>query len=300
MNKKIDMPIEAHTEWGAALTAEQETKINIGEVYFDQRLGSILNKDEFTAEVQKMNKEIEDYLGKNTNSTAYDFRIYSDRKEYESYLITNFPDKFEGAHIDNATFYYNKDMGKKIVVAKFIEAKTLDPNDPNVQKYLEKEGISFDQLTTRIEENYKNNIYPSVAHEMAHLHPFFGGVGNEASDNKWEQEMVCVFIDQKMWEKYNKNFKEMIEDKSREQVQDKDLYNEIIRGFKEENFEFEEWEQLFYPFLEKRYGKEKLIKFWNVLFKHKANFEPSFEIIFGEKLKDVMDSFQKKIAKKEN
>lgn len=294
---EFEKPQQEFANWKAPETNEQESKINIGEVYFDKGLEGILDKEEFTQEIQKMNKEIESYLGKNTETTAYDFRIYSDRKEYEDYLRTNFPDKFEGAHIDNAIFYKNKD--KNIVVAKFIEARTSDPNDPKVQEYLEKEGMTFDQLKTRIEENYKNNIYPSVAHEMTHLHSFFGGVGNEASENKWEQEMVCVFIDQKMWEKYNKNFRERIESKAREQVKDKDLHDEITQDFKEGNFEIEEWERLFYPFLERQYGKEKLVQFFSDLFRNKTDLEPAFESAFSDKLKDAMNLFQKEVTGEE-
>ena len=290
---EFEKPQQEFASWEVSGTKEKEPKIKIGEIYFDKGLEGILDEEKFVQEIQKLNEEIEYYLGKNTETTSYDFRIYSDRREYENYLRTNFPDKFKGTHIDSAIFYKNKD--KNIVATLFIEARTLDQNDPKIQKHLEKEGITFDQLKTWVED-YKNNIYPAIAHEMTHLHPFFGGVGNEASENKWEQEMVCLFIDQKMWEKYNKGFREMILNKARKQVKDKNLYDEIIRDFKKGTFEFEEWERFFYPFLEKQYGKEKLVKFWSVLFKHKADFEPSFEVIFGDKLENIMSIFKREIV----
>ena len=275
---------------------EQETKINIGEIYFDQGLENILDKEEFATEMQKINKEIEEYLGENENSSTYDFRIYSNRGEYEDYMRTNFPEKPEENYIDNDMIFYYDEKNNKNVIAKFMKIE-LDPNDPNVQEYLEKTNITFDELETQVKENYKNNIYPTMAHELTHSHSFFEGVDYKESGNKWAQEMVCVFIDQKKWEECVESYKTIIETKAREQAQDKDLYNEIIRDFREGNFQIEDWERLFYPFLEKQYGKEKLIQFFSALFKDKADLEQCFEPIFGEKLKDTMSLFQKEIIK---
>ena len=276
-------------------TEKQESIINIGEIYFDKGLEGILGKEEFIREVQKMNMDIENYLGENTNQAACDFRIYSDRKEYEDYLRTNFPDQFEGTKIDNAVFYCDRE-NNRMLVAVYVEAEALDPDDPKVQDYLKKENITFDELKARAKSNLKNNIYPGVAHEMTHLHPFFGGVGNEASANKWEQEMVCVFVDSKMWEKYgNKNFIEKIKNKAKEQSRDKDFYEEIKKDFQEGGFEIEEWERLFYPFLERRYGKDKLIIFFSDLFKNKSDIESAFKTAFGDNLEDVMNVFQEEI-----
>lgn len=278
-------------------TKEQETKINIEEVYFDQGLENILDKEEFVAEVQKINKEIEDYLGKNKNSSAYDFRIYSNRKEYEDYLRTNFPEKPEENYIENDMIYYYDEKSNKNVIAKFMELKTLDPNDLSVQKYLAEENVTFDELKIIVKENYRNNIYPTIAHELTHSHSFFEGVDYRALGNKWAQEMVCVFIDQKKWEQCIASYRKIIEAKAGEQAQNKDLYNEIVKDFKEGDFQIEDWERLFYPFLEKRYGKEKLMQLFSTLFKDKADLEQCFEPIFEEKLKDAMGLFQKEIAK---
>ena len=278
---------------------EQETKINIGDIYFDQGLEDILDKEEFATEMQKINKEIEEYLGENENLSTYDFRIYSDRKEYEDYLRTNFPEKPEENYIDNDMIFYYDEKNNKNVIAKFMKIE-LDPNDPNVQEYLEKTNITFDELEAQIKENYKNNIYPTVAHELTHSHSFFEGIDYKASGNKWAQEMVCVFIDQKKWEQYIASYRKMIEVKAKEQTQNKDLYNEIIRDFEEGDFQIEDWERFFYPFLEEQYGKEKLIQFFSALFKDKADLKQCFEVIFKERLKDTMSLFQKEIMKEKN
>ena len=278
---------------------EQETKINIGDIYFDQGLEDILDKEEFATEMQKINKEIEEYLGENENLSTYDFRIYSDRKEYEDYLRTNFPEKPEENYIDNDMIFYYDEKNNRNVIAKFMKLES-DPNDPNVQEYLEKTNITFDELEAQIKENYKNNIYPTVAHELTHSHSFFEGIDYKASGNKWAQEMVCVFIDQKKWEQCIASYRKMIEVKAKEQTQNKDLYNEIIRDFEEGDFQIEDWERFFYPFLEERYGKEKLIQFFSALFKDKADLKQCFEVIFKERLKDTMSLFQKEIMKEKN
>ena len=285
-----------NSEWPIQETEKKETKINIGEVYFDKGLEDVFDKDEFTSEVQKMNKEIEEYLGENKNSSIYDFRVYSDRKEYEEYFKAHFPEKYDNFMENDILFYCDKNNNKN-VIAKFMERATLNSSDLNIQKYLKKENITFSELEAQSRQNYKNNIYPTIAHELTHSHSFFEGVTNDDLENKWSQEMICVFIDQKMWEKYTSSYKKMIQDRAREQAQNKDLYGEIIKDFEEGDFHSEDWERLFYPFLENRYGKEKLVKFWSDLFKEKADLEKCFEMIFGEKLKDAMELFQEKILK---
>ena len=284
-------------EWSVQKTEKQETKINIGEIYFDKGLEDVFDKEEFLSEVQKISKEIEEYLGKNKNSAVYDFRIYSDRKEYEEYFKANFPEKYENFMENDMVFYYDEKNNKNII-AKFMKRTTLDPNDSRVKEYLEKEKIIFSELESQSRQNYKSNIYPTIAHELMHSHSFFRGVDYRVPGNKWAQEMVCVFVDQKMWERYIPNFRKIIEVKAREQVQNKDLHNEIINDFKEGDFQIEDWERLFYQFLESRYGKEKLINFWNVLSesKYRDNFEKCFEIIFEEKLKDAASLFQREIV----
>lgn len=272
----------------------RETKINIGEVYFDRGLGDVFDKEEFISEVQKINKEIEGYLGENKNQSVYEFRIYSDIKEYEEYFKSNFPEKHDNFAENDMVFYYDRKSNRN-VIAKFMERTTLNSNDSKIQDTLEKEKIAFSELESRSRQNYKNNIYPTIAHELTHSHSFFEGITNDDLENKWSQEMICVFIDQKVWEKYTSSYGKMIRDKAREQAHNKDLYGEIIKNFKEGDFKSEDWERLFYPFLENRYGKEKLIKFWSGLFKDKADFEQCFETVFEENLKDIMGLFQKEI-----
>jgi len=284
-------------EWQKQKIEKQEAKINIGDVYFSEGLKSVFEKEEFENEILKINKEIEKYLGENKNSAVYDFRIYDNRKEYEEYFRTNYPEKSD--YMENDMVFYSPDeKHNKNVIAKFMEQATLDPNDLKIRKYLEKEKIKFDELEALSKQNYKNNIYPTIAHELTHSHPFFKGMDNKSSRSKWEQEMVCVFIDQKMWEEYVPSYGKMIRTKAKDQSLGRDLFDEIIKDFEEGDFQVEDWERLFYNFLENRHGKEKLKDFWNILaeLKDKANFERCYEKIFRENLKDAMIIFQERIT----
>ena len=274
---------------------KEPSGIQIGEIVYDEHLKGVLNQEVMTREIQSMNEVIESYLGANDRLTPYEFRIFGNRGAYETYLRKTFPDKFSEGPIDNAIFYHQRTGQKQFFIAKCIEAEQPDPEDPVVQAYLEKEGISFEQLQDRARRSLANNVYPSIAHEMTHLHPFFGGVGNESSGNKWEQEMVCVLMDYKMWEKYLDGLVDTIKHQAKEQAETKDFYQEIIKDFQEGDFEIEAWERLLYPYLEKRYGKERMVRFFSDLFKKKADFEPAFVSAFGDPLRDVMREFQEQM-----
>lgn len=285
---------------------EHEAKINIGEVYFDQGLEGVLEKEEFVAEIQKISREIDEYLGENKNSAVYDFRVYSDRKEYMEYLTNNFPEKSEKDFIDNDTYCIYDEKKNKYFIGKFMTLES-NPNDPVVIKYLEENKITFDELNNRNKKNYKNGIYPTIAHELTHSHSFFRGVDYKQSGNKWEQEMISIFIDQKMWERYVPDYKKKTEARAKEQAQGEDLYEEIVKknDFQIENknrFFYKDWERFFYQFLENRFGKEKLKDFWSILpeCKSEVDFERYFDNIFEERLKDVADLFQKEIMKEKD
>lgn len=289
--------------WKAVEAKEQkrETRINIGEVYFDEGLENVMDKKEFIAEIQKISREINEYLGENKNSAVYNFRVYSDRNEYMNYLKTNFPDNPEIDYIKNDMYCIHDKKSNKYFMGKYMTLE-VDPNDPKIINYLKENKITFDEANTENRKNYKNNIYPTIAHELTHTHSFFKGIDYRASGNKWAQEMVSVFIDQKMWEKYVSSYKLMTETKAREQAKGKNLYNEIIKDFNEGDFQAEDWERFIYEFIENRYGKEKLKDFWIILseLNKEADFEKCFKKVFGEDLEKVMSLFQEEIMREIN
>ncbi|MDP2934580.1 MAG: hypothetical protein Q8N59_02340 [bacterium] len=146
-------------------------------------------------------------------------------------------------------------------------------------------------------------MFSGVGHEMAHLHPFFGGVGNKASKGKWEQEMICVFVEDKV---RTKTGSDLMQKMSMENAK-KEL--EKFRN-KEGNFSLEaadtNWknfyslERLFYPWLEKRYGMEKLRQLWTVLFKDKKGISESLKEIYGEDIDDLEKQFEEGVEKAQN
>ena len=281
---------------------EKESDINIGDVYFDKGLDGVMEKEEFEIEVKNIHDEIEKYLGENNNQAVYDFRIYSNREEYESYMKTNFPEKQEEYYMENDMYcIYDKEKNK-YHIGKFMMLD-LNKDDPKVLDYLEKTGMTFEELTEKNRKEYKNNIYPTIAHEITHSHSFFKGVDYRETRDKWVQEMICVFIDQKMWEKYVPDYKKMTRDKASEQTHDKDLYSEIVQGLKVEGIErfiYEDWERFLYQFLEDKYNKDKLKDFWIAISEIESDFEDSFKEIFNEELKDIIMLFQQEISKEEN
>lgn len=282
----------------SGVVENQEAHIAIGEVYFDEQLADVFKKDDFVREVKTMSKEIDVYLGENKSPSIYEFRIYSQKGAYEEYFKTHFPEKLENFMENDMVFYHDERSGKN-VIAKFMERIILDQDDSNVRAYLSKKGITFEELELWSRQNYRDNIYPTVAHELTHAHSFFKGINYRDLGNKWAQEMVCVFIDQKMWEKYSSGFGEMIKDNARKQAGSKDFYWEIMKDFKEGDFQIEEWERLWYGFLEKEYGKRSLRDFWVALFEseHRDDIERCFEIVFGGNLKGVIGSFQEELRR---
>lgn len=284
----------------SSVVENQEARITIGDVYFDEQLADVFKKDDFVREVKIMSKEIDVYLGENKSSSIYEFRIYSQRGVYEEYFKTHFPEKLENFMENDMVFYHDERSGRN-VIAKFMERTILDSDDSDVQAYLSKKGITFEELELQSRQNYRDNIYPTVAHELTHAHPFFKGINYRDLGNKWAQEMVCVFIDQKMWEKHFSGFGKMIRDRARKQAGSKDFYWEIMNDFREGDFQIEEWERLWYGFLEKEYGKRSLRDFWVALFEseHRDDIERCFEIVFGGNLNGVIGSFQEELRRKE-
>lgn len=282
----------------------RENRLDIGEVHLGRGLEDYFEKGEFESEVQNMSREIDKYLGENKNSATYNFAIFSSREEYENYLKTNFPVKPGKDYLENDMYCIYDGKSNRYFIGKFMDPE-IHEDDQKVQEYLKKTKITFNELREQAEQDkqrYKNNIFPTIAHEMTHTHSFFKGADYKESGNKWAQEMVCVFIDQKMWEKYTKPFFDygkMTQAKAREQVRGKDLYEEITKDFEIGDFNVEDWERFVYQFMENRFGKEKLKEFWNVLSERgsEANLELCFEEVFQEKLKDVMGLFQKEIMR---
>jgi hypothetical protein len=217
--------------------------------------------------------------------------LFSDEKEYYNFLDKKFPENPK----DSATF----DKQTNSIANLTPIPKTEEIDKDLLKKTLEKEGVSEEQLR----DIYLANILSGVGHEFSHLHPFFGGVGNKESENKWEQEMVCTFVGEKIRTKFgNERFRNYQFKKAQEELKQLQKQNKNFLWEKAgENWEkFTDIEHFVYPWLEKKHGIEKLQDLWGQLFKDKRSLPEAVGDIYGTNLEDLEKDFEKDMLKAEN
>lgn len=257
----------------------------------DPKTEIILKENKYKEELSKITKYINNILGQNNHIRNEKINIYlfSDKQTQLNFIKHKFPDKFEIYAKDNASFDLNPITKEKSII-NYTPIKELSTND---LPKLKKAGITIEQAEKIIQETAFANIMSSIAHELSHLHPFFGGVGNIASDNKWEQEQVCSFIGEKIRIHYGAtNFREQTFKKAQGELKNKpiidlehDGYNWDVRNY---------YEEFFYPYLEKRFGLTILYNLWVELFKNKINFNTAIEKTYGTNIvEDFKDSMLK-------
>lgn len=188
--------------------------------------------------------------------------LFSDEKQYLDYLSKNFPDVPKGS-------------------------ATFDSKTNSIFNYTSVPEQDKDKTI------YQANMLSGIAHELGHLHPFFGGVGNRGSKNKWEQEMVCNFIGEKIRTKFgNENLRNIQLKKAQEEVKTKSL------SWKKAGDDWENFtsaERFVYPWLEKKYGLEKLQDLWHQLFKEKKTLPEAIKDVYETEISDLEDNFEKDI-----
>lgn len=241
-------------------------------------------------------QEIDKILGTNHNpSEKITISLFSDRKRYEDFLEMKFPQEFETYRKDNAIFDLSQKTGEKNVVSH-TPIKKISALD---QFRLAKNGMTVEQAKEIIQETARANILSSVAHELAHLHPFFGGVGNSASSDKWQQEMVCIFIGEKVRTAHGgENFRKELFKKAQQEIKDGQLVDLEQDGKDWDNIKT--YEQFFYPYLEKEYGLEKLQELWRKLFKEKENFNVALQLIYGQEASVIQEKFKESMTAAKN
>lgn len=213
--------------------------------------------------------------------------LFSDEKEYYNFLDRNFP----GSPKDAATF-----DKKTNSIANFTPIYKIEKLDKDL---LEKEGIFEEQ----IRDIYQANMLSGVGHEFSHLHPFYGGVGNKDTKSKWEQEMTCIFIGEKIRTKFgnerfrNHQLKQAQEELKQLQKQNKDfLWQEVGKNWNE----ITNLERFVYPWLEKKYGIKKLQNLWEQLFKEKKPLAEAIGDIYKTNIEDLEKDFEKDISAAKN
>lgn len=224
------------------------------EVISDQGAEKLFSPGELQEKLEQVSNFVNETLGIG-DSTLNQIHTYlfSDRGRYEEFLKNLAPDKPESYARDNAVFYYNHKTGEKYIV-------NLTPSELSEEdiRKVASHGMDIAVAKSMFNATAKANILSSVAHEMTHLHMFFGGVGNDDEKSKWNQEMICEFIGEKV--RINEGNNKLRQDLFQQAQGEKLQTNLEATG--------QDWSQIyaterfFYPYLEKQYGKSKLQELW--------------------------------------
>lgn len=273
-------------------TIEKEPMVSEDfEIYRDKKTKEFLEPGD-EKKFDEVKEFVEGILGsKEWPTKRISVYLFSDEKEYYNFLDKKFPENPK----DSATFDKQTNSIANLTLIRKLE----ETNKDLLKKTLEKEGISEKQ----IRDIYLANILSGVGHEFSHLHPFFGGVGNRESKNKWEQEMVCTFVGEKIRTKFgnerfrNYQFKKAQEELKQLQKQNKNfLWQEAGENWEK----FTNIEHFVYPWLEKKHGIGKLQDLWRRLFKDKKPLSEAIEDIYGTNLEDLEKDFEKDMLKAGN
>lgn len=235
----------------------------------------LLEKSNFQEKLQSIRDNIDSILGENATSEETLITLFSDKKQYLDYLQSKFPTKYQTYSKDNAVFNYDKNSKTQEIIS-FTPIPKISPEDLNK---LQQANISLDEAKKIIENTAYSNIISSVAHEMTRLHSFFGKVGNDASDNKWEQEQICVFIGEKIRTKEGNTYLREIKFK---QAQEELIVNQDV-NLEKDGYNWKvinKYEEFFYPYLEKKEGLFKLQTLWKKLFKDKIKFNKALNEVY--------------------
>jgi hypothetical protein len=230
--------------------------------------------NEFEDNLEQTKKLVDDILGSEwkIGEGGLKINLFSDQNKYKEYLKRNFPK----IPADWATF------------------------DQKTNSIFSCDTIPEGEKTP---DFYRSKVFSGVGHEMAHLHPFFGGVGNKASKGKWEQEMVCVFVQDKVGAKMGSDLMQKISMERAKKELEKFKDKEKTFSLKEADTDWENFyslERLFYPWLEKKYGMEKLRQLWTTLFKEKKGIGKSLKGVYGEDIDDMEKQFKNEVDKTED
>ncbi len=211
---------------------ENLTEINIGE------------KD-----VLEIKKEIDDVLGKEWDLTNEKIQIgiFTNREYLESFALgKNIP--LEKLTNDPALFYINPNTKEKYVFVNIEKSKRMLENT----KYSEKEAADF----------LRRNTLAGIAHEMTHMHSFFEKHGNDKTNNLWEQEKICSYVENKT----RGDISEMLIEWGyidRDKIKEFTLEDGNWDSFSKE--EKNAVTDYFYPFLVEEYGLDNTRKIWGKL-----------------------------------
>ena len=246
-------------------------------VHCDSGIETYLRQDD-AEKIDDIKIYLDKTLGVDSNFEEQKIKAYlfSNKERYLEFMQKNYPNVPDGS----ATF----DQKTNSVFA-------YSPAD--IKEY---RGILGDDILTdqEVENIIRGRIFSIVAHESAHLHSPFNGVGNEDSKNKWEQEMICTFLEDKTSLKFDEKFDENIKRQAREYLANLQSDNEIF-SWEEAGAKWDDFtkaERFVYFWLEKQYGLKKLQDLWSKMFKDKRTISEAVKEVYEKDIHHLEEEFQ--------
>jgi hypothetical protein len=230
-------------------------------------------------DVLEIKKEIDDVLGKEWDLTNEKIQIgiFTNREDLERFASgKNIP--LEKLTNDSALFYINPSTKEKYVFVNVNVEKSKRTFENT--KYSEEEVSDF----------LKRNTLAGIAHEITHMHSFFEKHGNEKTNNLWEQEMICNYVENKT----RGDISEMLIEWG---YIDRDKIKEFtIEHGNWDSFSKEEKNSVidyFYPFLVEEYGLDNTRKIWERL-QVNTDISTAIRKILEVEAEEVVTNFKQK------
>ncbi len=241
-----------------------------------------INIDE--KDVLESKKRIDETLGKEWDLSNEEIQIglFTSRREMEDFAQEkNIPP--EKLSKDSALFYIDPNTQEKYVfVAKdFEKAKKMFES----MDYSEDEALDF----------LRRGTLAGISHEMTHMHPFFEKHGNQETDNLWEQEMICNYLENKA----KGDTSEMLAEWG--YIDDKKIEEFTLEHGEWGTFSKEEKNAVidyFYPFLVKEYGLDNTREIWKRL-QINSDISVAMREVLEVDPQRVVTDFKKKIKDRE-
>lgn len=261
-------------------------------VELDKKTEGIIDKKFLEEELAQITAEIDKTLGQGRSDAKIEIHSFSDRTAYEIFLEDRFPDDCERYKKDNAIFHQDLDKEERVVANH--TPFNIHFSQGELEEIRER-GMTPEEAEKAIKRIARANIFASMTHELVHLHPYFGGVGNDAAENRWEQEQVCVLLGERIRTRLgNTGLRKQRFEQAQEELRHEEKIDLQASGYDWDSSK--EYETFFYPYLEKKYGIERLQQLWGLLSKKpKHPLSEAVRMAYGRELEDVEGEFKKAI-----
>jgi len=250
---------------------EQERKI---EIYLDNEINNFVNINE--KDIYDINEKVNNILGvEKTENDTVSYYSFSSREIFNNFVRENIDNDEKLIENGNAFFHINPETGEKIIV-KYAQI----PNEEELEDGRQR-GFALEE----VKEKKKLDILSAFAHETTHINSFFKKHGNDNTDNKWEQEAICSYVGEKIRGSFDERM----------------VSKEEIDSFSLNDGNWDSKNKatiLFYLFLDKEYGLDKVRNIWKEL-QNDSNIEKAIINILKQKPEEVVSKFKEKSKNKE-